>query len=182
MVAPNQPIAIPKEADEKATTVVVYTETFMFWGDVITKKPIRVSTWLRINTAPESLSVYNATVLYPGEAAQKPFGFPELHIPTMKVIAFHMMPPATDPLDYDPSEQNRRMEPVTALLAGFRMDGRVRIPAASTLKKYLEIGREVYTPLYDVTISHPGLSQWSLPKVSYVIVRQSAAAFGYRSV
>jgi hypothetical protein len=180
MAAPNKQVVIPREDDEKVSSVVVYADSFLFWGDVVTKERIRVSTWLRTNAAPESVCVYNAMVIFPGAANAKPISYPELHIPTLKIVAFHLMPPAVDPIDYDPSETHRKMEPVSALAGEFRLDGLLRMAESADLKKYLEISREVYTPLYDVSISHPALTQMNLPKVSYVIVRQSATAFARR--
>jgi hypothetical protein len=177
MVAPNKLNQIPMADDEKITSVVVYTDSFMLWGDAVTKERIRVSTWLRTNMSPDILCIYNAMILYPGGGSARPATYPEIHIPIGKVIAFHMMPPATDPLDYDPTEANRKLEPVSALVGSFRMDGMMRMAQSANLKKYLEISREQYTPLYDVTITHPLLTQMNLPKVGYVIVRQSVTSF-----
>jgi hypothetical protein len=181
MVATHKLIQVPVAADEKSTSVFIYTETYILWGELVTKDRIRVSTWLRTNVAPEVICIYNAMLLYPESVAPKPITFPEIHLATTKVSAFHLMPPATDPIDYDPNEANRKMEPITALVGSFRMDGSMRVALSSSLKKYLEISRELFTPIYDVTVSHPSLTQMNLPKVSYVLVRQATTTFATRN-
>ena len=180
MVALNKQIDVYCEADEKITTVVAYSTEFMAWGSVVTKERIRVSTWLRTNAAPESVCLFNAMLLFPESANSRPMTFPEIHIPIVKIAAFHIMPPASDPIDYDANEINRKMDLVTAIVGSFRMDGKLRISQSTDLKKYLEISRENYTPLYEVTISHPSITQMNLPKVNYVLVRQNATAFAHR--
>jgi hypothetical protein len=181
MVAPNKLNQIPLADDEKSTAVVVYTDAFMLWGDAVTKERIRVSTWLITNMAPDIVCINNAMVLYPGGGSTRPTTYTEIHIPIGKIIAMHMMPPATDPLDYDPAEANRKLEPVSALVGSFHMDGLMRMAQSADLKKYLEISRELYTPLYDVTITHPLLTQLNLPRVSYVLVRQNVTSFAKSS-
>jgi len=173
----------PLGDDEKATAVMVYTDSFLYWGEVTTKAVIRVSTWLRTNTAPDYLCLYNAMALLPGASTNpKPVRFPEMHIPAAKVIGFHMLPPAADPLDYDPNEANRKLEPVVALVGQFRMDASMRMATKSDLKRYLEVSRETFSTLYDVTISHPGIAYLNLPKIAFVLVRQAATTFAHNGL
>ncbi len=55
----------PLGVDEKVSQVMAYTDSFLYWGEVITKTVIRVSTWLRTNTAPDYVSLYNGVALVP---------------------------------------------------------------------------------------------------------------------
>ncbi len=160
------------QPDEKATMVMVYTDSYLYWGEVITKERIRVSTWFRTNAAPDNLCIYNGMALLPGSSGPlKPINYPEVHIPMERVIAFHMLPPSCDPVDYDASESNRKMENVVALVGQFRLDGKLRMATQMNLEKYFEIARETFTALYNVTVSHPGMPQFNLPKVPFVLVR-----------
>jgi hypothetical protein len=119
--------------------------------------------------------------LLPGVGNQiKPVGYPEIHIPIQRVIAFHVMPPTQEPVDNDPQEKNRKMEPISALVGQFRIDGFVRIAAQINLNKYLEVSRETYTTIYDATITHPGIAQLNLPRIPYLLVRQISTVIASR--
>lgn len=160
------------QSDEKKTMVMVYTTSYLYWGEVITKERIRVSTWFRTNAAPDNLCIYNGMAVLPGSpGAIKPISYPEVHIPVDRVIAFHIIPPASDPPDYDPAEANRKMESVVALVGQFRMDGKLRMATQMSLEKYFEVARETYTGIYDVNVTHPFMPQFSLPRVSFVLLR-----------
>jgi hypothetical protein len=181
MVANVKPSPYPLAEDEKATNVMVYTDSFLYWGEVITKEVIRVSTWLRTNAAPDNLCLFGGMALLPGVGGLiKPVGFPEIHIPIQRVIAFHVMPPSVEPVDNDPQEKNRKMVPISALVGQFRMDGFVRIAALIDLNKYLEVARETYTTVYDAAITHPGIAHMNLPRIPYVLVRQISTVIAAR--
>src|SRR5512133_3320665 len=108
-------------SDEKVAQVMIYTVNALYWGEVVVKSIVRVSTWLRTNTAPDRVAVYNAKAMYTGiSTPQRPLQFAELHVSTTQILGFHLVPPAKDPPDYDPTEPNRRMVPVTALMSNFR--------------------------------------------------------------
>jgi hypothetical protein len=101
----------------------------------------------------------------------------EMHIPIAQVLAFHMLPPQQDPLDYEPNEPNRKMIPVTALVGSFRFDGLLRMSTQSNLHNFLEVIKEVYTSLYEVKISQPERPSMASLQVPYTIVRRDAALF-----
>lgn len=168
-------------ADEKVVPVMIYTPLSLYWGDVIVKNMVRVSTWLRTNTVPDRISLRNAKALVvAGGSSARPLSFPELHIAVTQIIALHLIPPAKDPTDFDPTEPNRKMEPVNALIGSFLIKGALRISSSIDVKKYLEITREPYTALYDAEITNliiPALGAISVP---FVLVRQEAAVFAVR--
>jgi hypothetical protein len=167
--------------DEKTAPVMAYTETSMVWGDVIVKDIIRVSTWLRTSMVPDHIHLNNAhsLLIVNGNPTKAPF-FKELHLPTTQIIAYHLIPPAKDPPDYDPNEPNRKMEPVTLLIGPFRLDGNLRLAGKADLAKYIETAHEMYTSVYEVEISCPSLPTLGVVRVPFMLARMTAAIFATR--
>ena len=164
---------------EKSAAIMAYTQDMLCWGEIVIKEQVRASTWLRTNLAPEIIRIYNAKILIttaPKEAS-KPMTFSEIHLPTLKVIAFHLVPPAKDPLDYDPSEPNRQMTSVSVIAGAFKIDGFMRMSMQSNLAKYLEISQETFTSIYDAEIGSPILPALGVFRVPYLLVRQNAVIF-----
>jgi hypothetical protein len=166
-------------SDEKVVPVMAYTGNSIIWGDVVVKMVIRVSTWLRTNMAPDTLCLYNAKLLATNNSSAilHPLSTPELHLPASQVLAFLIVPPAKDPLDYDLNEPNRRMDPTTVLAGSARIDGFIRFATMSNLKKYLEINKESFTPIYDAEITNLAIPSLRAIHVQYVLVRQSTSLF-----
>ncbi len=170
------------DVGEKATPVMVYTLNTLARGEVITKEHMRVSTWLRTQGAPDFVGLYNAHVLvFGGPTGIQQFSFAEYFIPTQQIMAYHLVPPAKETLDYDPSEPNRKMDPTVMLVGTFRFNGHIRLAAQSKLSKYLETARESFFSLYDVEITNPGLPSASVLKVPIVLARLSAVILAIRS-
>lgn len=164
--------------EEKAVPVMAYTQNAMYWGDVVVREAIRVSTWLRTQNAPDRVRLYNARVMGSVGAPQtKPVHFSELYIATTQINIFHMIPPHKDPVDYDETEPNRKMEPVTLLVSNFRIDGHLRLATSGSVGKFLEVVRENFTSIYDAKISHPNIPSFGVIMVPYLIVRQEATVF-----
>jgi len=164
--------------DEKVSRVMVYTSSLLCWGDVITKEMIRVSTWLRTNAAPDHLTLLQAKVLQVQQSSQqKPAIYKDLHIPLSQILSFHLIPPAQDPLDYDPKDCIRRLEPVTVLIGPYQMDGNLMIAEKSDINKFLEITKETYSSLYEVEITYPMSTSTGKLKVPFLIYKFSEALF-----
>lgn len=165
-------------ADEQVAQVMAYTNTSLYWGEVIVKEMIRVSTWLRTNTAPDRICLYNAKAISSTSTAPtRPMQFRELHLAASQVLAFHLVPPARDPLDYDTTEPNRFMQPVTILIGNIRVDGKLRLSTRSNLAKFLEVTREQFSSVYEAQISNPSSPAFGSISVPYVLVRQEAGVF-----
>lgn len=163
---------------ERVSSFMCYTRHSLIWGEVVIRNAVRVSTWLRTNVAPDVICIYRAKVLMiAANTTPKPSLFSEIHVTNPEILAYHLLPPESEPLDYDPSEPNRVMDPVTALAGTFRIDAKMRMSTRSTLKKYLDITREVFTPLYDAEISNTLMPALGVMKVPMLLVRQSTAAF-----
>lgn len=164
--------------DEKATMVMVYTMNSLSWGSLITKELVRVNTFLRTLT-PDYVSLYDARVVpLSGGNPRQPLAFRELHIRTPQVVAFHLMPPASEPPDYDPNEPNRKMEPVTVIVGPWRFDGTLRTSTVTDLGKHLEITTQTFISLYEATISCPGLPTMGAVRTPMVILRRDDSMCG----
>ena len=177
-------IQLPRalEADEKTAQIMIYTQSGLCWGDVIVKEQIRVSTWLRTNAAPDSVCVYNAKVMVVSAGAgPRPTIFPSLHIAVPQVMAYHLVPPAKDPIDYDTSEPNRKLEPVSLLFSAFQINGSLRMATRSDLAKFIEVTRETFTSIYDAEIICSLMPSLGIMRVPYVLVRQANAMFATRN-
>jgi hypothetical protein len=182
MATPTQPaVPINLAPDEKTAQVMIYTPASLYWGNIVVKQMIRISTWLRTNTVPDRLCLINAKALVTttGSTA-RPVSFSELYVSVTQIQAFHLIPPAKDPIDFDPSESNRKMEAVNALVGSFHIKGFIRISANGNLKKFLEVNRESYTAVYDAEISNllsPSMGNIAVP---FLLVRQETAVFTAR--
>jgi len=158
--------------DEKATLIMAYTQNSLVRGELVHRPAIRLSTWLRTQTAPEYFPLYNAQIIIQGlTGSLQSYTFQEYFLPVQQIIAYHIAPPALDPPDYDPSEPNRKMEPVTVLAGTFRLTAHIRMAIQSNTAKYLETSRENFISLYDVDISNQALPAFGVLHVSIVIAR-----------
>jgi len=167
--------------DEKIAQVMLYTDNALYWGDVVVKSIIRVSTWLRTNTIPDRIAIHNAkTILTSSGANPKPTSYNELLVAVTQIRAFHLMPPAKDPIDFDATEPNRKMEPVNALVGSFLVKGNLRISTSSSLNKFLEITRENFTALYDAEVTNLLIPSFGPLSIPYILVRQETTVFTTR--
>ncbi len=170
-------------AGEKLTPVMIYTLNTMVWGDLYTREAIKVSVWLRTAMAPQYITLRQAQVITLGGAGPiKPYSYAELHIPTPQVFAFHIKPPDREPLDYDPDEPNRKMEPITALVGSFRFDGTLRMSNQTNLERYLDVTSERYTMIYEVAISQPAIPAMGVIRVPMALAKRDVVAFAHRVV
>jgi hypothetical protein len=169
-------------SDEKVAAFMFYTANSICWGDVFLKSQIRASIWLRTQAAPENICVNNARFLITTtpQNPPKPVVIPEIHLPTHHILAYHLLPPAKDPLDYDPTEPNRAMVPVTIIVGSFRMDGNMRLSTRTSLATYIEVTRESFTPLYDVEIHNLVVPALGVVRVPYAQVRKQDILFATR--
>ena len=167
-------------ADEKITPVMIYTVDSLVRAGVVTKENIRVSIWLRMAGAPEFIHLRNANVLVFGTSLQSQ-NFPDYFISTPQVLAFHLLPPATDPVDYDETEMNRKMESLTVMVGTFRFNGHTRMSTQTDLATHLSIMRSPLISIYDIEITNPNLQAMGVLKVPFALVRTNGVTFGSRA-
>ena len=163
--------------EEKATPVMIYTRNTLIHGEVVTMESIRVSVWLRTEGSPEYMHLLRPRVLNLSGNATKMLTFSELYIPVPEMIGFHLTPPAHDPLDYDESEMNRRMQPVSVLVGGFVFNGAIRVSTQVDLGTSIISGRAVWMSIYNAKISSSYLPQMGEVQVPMLLVRPSKVNF-----
>ncbi len=177
---PDNPKPYTVGPEEKETLLLVYTPNFFARGVVVTRQILRVSTWMRTQAAPDYIRLYNAQLLFMNSTPLQSIAMTECYIPAPQVIAYHIAPPNSEPPDYDPTEPNRKMEPITAQLNMFRFNGHLRLSGQNYLGKFMETAREMFFSLYDVEITNPLIPNMGTMKVPYVALRTNSIIFSTR--
>lgn len=145
--------------DEKVSTVFVYTSLMLIRGDLILRDAMRVSIWLRTQGVPNFVHLYNVQMIQLAGTPSRNYAKDEVFIPTSEVIGFHLAPPAHDPLDYDASELNRKMEPVHLLAGSFELKAKLRISTSTDFAASLDVMNASWMSLYEAEITNPLLPQ-----------------------
>jgi hypothetical protein len=166
--------------DEKTTPVMLYSQHNVVRGEAVVRQNVpRVNIWLRTDGAPRYIHVLKPQVLMFGGTPVKALSYSEIYFPTSQVIAFHTLPPAEEPLDYDPSEADRKMEVVELLVGTFVMKGNIRISTQTEVDNSLESARVSWMSVYDAWITNPYLQQMPALQAAMVLVNSAHIAFGF---
>ena len=163
--------------DENITSVMIYTHNMLAWGQVVTKKAIKLNTWLRTPALPQYILLYDAKLITYTGGIPRPQTFSELFLPSPQVVGFHLKPPVHEPVDYDPDEPMRKMLPTTALIGPFRFDGYLRMSTQTNLERFLDVTTETFTSMYDLQISQPSIPSIGVIKVPMGLIRNKAVIF-----
>lgn len=165
--------------DERTAPVMLYTQNSVVRGEAVARQNVtRLNIWLRTDGAPRYMHILNPQVLVFGGSPVKALSYSEIYFPTSQAIAFHTLPPITEPLDYDPNEANRTMEVLDLLVGTFVMKGKIRISTQMEVAASLEAARVSWMSVYDVWITNPYLPQMPALQVPMVLVNPSHVAFG----
>ena len=164
-------------SDEKASGMMVYTQNTLIRGEAVTKQSNRVSVWLRTAGAPEYIHLLNPQVINMSGNAIRKLSFSEMYVPAIQIIGFHLTPPACDPPDFDETEKNRKMQPITVLAGTFAFSGAIRISTQVDLGTSITSGRATWMSIYDVKISNPLLPQMGELQVPMLLVRPGQVGF-----
>jgi hypothetical protein len=167
-------------SDEKASGVTLYTQNTLVRGEAVTKRNSRVSAWLRTESAPEYIHLLDSQVVTLYGSTVRRQSYAEIYLPTAQVIGFHLTPPAFDPLDYDESEKNRKMQPISGLAGTFVFNGAIRISTQVDLGTSISSGRTVWMSIYDVKISNPQFPQMGEIHVPMLVVRPGQVIFALK--
>lgn len=166
--------------DEKTSPVMLYSPQSVVRGEAVVKQNVpRLNIWLRTDGVPRYIHILKPQVLVFGGSPVKVLSYSELYFPTSEVVAFHTLPPIDEPLDYDPSEPDRRMESVDLLVGTFVMKGMIRVSTHTEVDTTLESAVVSWMSVYDVSITNPYLPQMPALQVSMVLVKPSHVAFGF---
>ncbi len=163
--------------DERASTVVLYSRDKLIHGELVTKHDVRVSTWPRTDM-PNYAHLWHAEVLLLGGPSPTTINHSEYFFPTARMIAFHLAPPSTEPLDYDPSVENRSMQRVDMILGAFFLRGNVRVSTRTDFATMLELSHRTWISIYDAQITN--LYMPSIPeiRVPMILVSPEQVSFG----
>jgi hypothetical protein len=165
------------EPHDKVTQVTLYTTHMAIRGEIVTRSAVRVSNWLRLPGLPAYAPVYCATArFFPGAGNSYGRDFLEFHVPLDSIIAMHMTPPICDPVDYDPLEKNRKMEPVTVMTGPFLLSGLLRMPTQQRISQLLENMRDPFMMLFDTEVACVDGSI-GVTRTPIILVRPSACCF-----
>jgi hypothetical protein len=104
--------------------------------------------------------------------------YDEYFFPTERLIGFHLSPPAVEPLDYDPEEENRIMLDVTMILGAFILTGKIRISTQADFVTSLEAAHTTWLSVYFAEIVNPFLPQLPAIHVSMLLVKPTQVSFG----
>ena len=153
-------------SDETTAPVMIYTQTAMLRAEAVVKTALsRISTWLRTQSAPEYVHLVNVQMLIFDVNPPKSLQYAEYFLPIQQVIAYHLTPPSADPVDYDPQEANRIMQPVILHLGTFVFKGVLRTAGNSTVGSQLESAHTAWTSIYEITVSNLNIAslQYQVP-------------------
>jgi len=156
--------------DEKSTLVMTYTQNMLVRGEVVTKQGVRVSTWLRTQGVPEYIHLFKPTVLHFGSGVVKALTYSEVYVPVSTVIAFHLVPPVTEALDYAADETNRILVPVTALPGTFQFKGFFRISTHASLSTSIELAHSDWSSIYNVDVTNTSMPQMQPIHVPMILI------------
>ena len=156
--------------DEKSSLVMVYTQNFLAHGEVVTKESVRVSTWLRTQGVPEYIHLFKPSVLHFGGGGFKTLTFSEMFLPVSTIIAFHLAPPAADPMDYAANEPNRILVPLTALPGTFQLKGYLRISSLGNLSTSIELAHSDWLSVYNVDVTNHSMPQMQPIHVPLILI------------
>jgi hypothetical protein len=162
--------------EDKLTPLMLYTTSGMVRAEVISKQSVRVSIWLRSDSAPRYLHLIKVQVVLVDGSAIKTFSHSDVFLPTETVVAYHLLPPASEPMDYDDTEANRRMQPATALLNGFQFKGHLRISTQSDLGTTIEMAHTSWLSFYDVDVANTYLPQLAI-RAPMMLINPSRVGF-----
>ncbi len=158
--------------DDEVHHLMVYTHQEVVWGESIGKKTIRFLKLLRTPMCPAYIVLYHAKLLPRG--SNQPLAFPVVHVPITQVMVVHPTPPHQEVYDFDPEEANRKMEAVSTLAGGFRIDGQLRISTRTNVTQALDVAKEPYLALYDVRVTSPEMPNRKALHTQVAVVRRTA--------
>jgi hypothetical protein len=163
--------------DEKATTVRVYSPNKMIHGDLVTKQNVRVGLLPRMGM-PGYAHFVKTEVLFFGGSPPQSLAYEEYFFPTERMIGFHLSPPASEPLDYDPDEENRIMLDVDMILGAFMLKGKIRTSTHADFVSNLEAAHTTWLSVYFAEIINPFLPQVPAIHVPMLLVKPTQVSFG----
>jgi len=164
--------------DEKTTPVMAYTHGMLVRGEVVTKQSVRVSVWLRTEGAPEYLHFVKPQVILMTTSPVRVLSYGEMYLPASQVVAFHLTPPGKDPMDYDETEKNRVLQPITVLVGAFVINGGLRVSTQVNIGTSIaSFARVPWLSVYEAKVSSASLPQMGEMPIPLLLVRPAQVSF-----
>jgi|GEM_PF-177820 len=164
--------------DEKATNIMIYTQTSLIRGELVTKQSMRVSIWLRMHGQVNYVHIHKPQVLFFGGPLTKSVMYDEMHLPIPQVIGFQLVPPNDEPLDYDTSEPNRAMKETNLTMGNFSVKGNVRISTHSDFATNIEVAHAGWLSIYDAEVTSLFVPQFPTFQTPLLLVNPMLVSFG----
>ena len=165
-------------SDEKATTVLIYTQNALVRGELVTKQSARVSLWLRMQAQVNYVHVHKPQILVFGGPLTKSMINDEMYCPIPQIYGFHLAPPADEPLDYDPDEPNRAMKEVNLLLGSFSVKGKLRISTHTDFATAIEVAHTGWLSVYEAEVSPLFVQGFPTMQSPLMLVNPAFVSFG----
>lgn len=144
------------EDGELQTPFMVYTSQGIIWGKLPHSELIQPSRILLGVTVPEYVTLLEAQALFlEPNFAGKAIRHSQMMVPSRTILGYNLMPPQKDQLDYDPTEPNRKMAPVTVYMGALMVKGNLRISEITSVKTTVEVTKADFISLYDIEVCHP---------------------------
>ena len=164
--------------DETTTPVMVYTRDALIWGNVITKKTLMASRLLIGVSVPDFITIIDAQNMPTfGNQMLKPRKYSSYHLPVREILGYHLVPPATDPYDFDENEPNRAMEKVMIMVGAFQFNANLRISTQTTIQAFLGVSKAQFFSVYDLEVVHPYNPNMKPVKTNMALIRREAVFF-----
>ena len=164
--------------DEKATTILIYTENALVRGELVTKQTARVSIWLRMQVQVNYLHIHKPQILAFGGPMTKSMINDEMYCPIDRIFGFHLAPPANEPLDYDENEPNRAMKDANLFLGNFAVKGKLRISTHADLATGIEVAHSGWLSVYDAEVSPLFVPSFPVMTAPMMLVNPRVVSFG----
>ena len=143
----------------------------------MTRETVRVSIWPRSQGVPNLIHILNPSVLLLNSNTPKLLSYSEIFVPTANLVGFHMALPKDEPLDYDPSEKNRFLSPISLIMGSFIVKGHIRIASSASLSTSLEVMYHGWLSIYDAEITNPMMPNTQPMQVKLLLVKPSEVSF-----
>jgi hypothetical protein len=164
--------------EETTTSLMFYTHQGLVWGDIVHHEQVLPGRLLTGVSTPDVITLYNAQVMFTEtNYIARPVKHKELIFHEHNVLGYHLTPPNEDHLDYDPTEPNRMMTPITAHVGPFLVRAQMRISEQTTVKTNLEVSKAEFVSVYDAEISHPHNQNMAPIKNNLMYVRLKNCLF-----
>jgi len=138
-------------SDEKENQVMVGTSDILFWGALVTKEQVRLSSFLN-TLAEDFIPFHNVKILFLAPAQQvAPVERALLCVKLEEILVFFAMAD----LELPPEEtEMRRYEPVEALVGSYQIEGMILKSPLTPLHNMMLIATSAYMPVYKATVRH----------------------------